>query len=232
MLETNDLAIGYGDKILVSKISLQIGAGETILLCGSNGCGKSTLLKTLAGHLRPLSGTLSYQKEDSPQIMLVPTHIPRVSGFTVKEFILTACNQETGLFGKPTKQLERRIHDSLELLQMGNYQDLDISHLSDGEFQKVTIAMGLARNADILLLDEPSAFLDVDNRISVLQTIRNLAEETQKTFLFSSHDLNESLKVCTRIWGITRQGEFMDTQNSCRQEDLLRACFKNYYSYL
>lgn len=229
MLETNDLAIGYGNEVLIKDIHFHVGAGETILLCGSNGSGKSTLLKTLAGFLPPLSGVLRTvpQPQKGHSVVLVPTHIPRTKGFSVMEFILTACGNESGLFGHPSATLLERIHGHLQRLHLESFADRDIALLSDGEFQKVCLAMGLSKESDILLLDEPTAFLDVDNRIRILETIRQAAQETGKTFIFSSHDLEDSLKVCTRIWGISTERQFVDSTEMDR-ESLLKACFHNY----
>ena len=100
----------------------------------------------------------------------------------------------------------------------------DISTLSDGEFQKACIAVGLTRRADVLLLDEPTAFLDVENRVMVLRTLRKVAQETGMAVLFSSHDLHDALQVAHRVLAFTPAGTFLESTQKNRPE-VLRAAF-------
>lgn len=223
MVRTEELSIGYGGRSMVEGISFEACPGECILLCGSNGSGKSTLMKTLAGLLQPIGGRI----ECDGTMVLVPTGIPKVKGFTMREFIRTGCYRDTNLWGKASERMSREMDEAMDLLDITELADRDISEISDGEFQKACIASALTRNASVLLLDEPTAFLDVDSRATVLQALAKIAMEKGKTILFSSHDIHESAAVCTRILGIGRTGRFADSLLSSK-ENVLSECFASF----
>ena len=194
MLKVENLSIGYGNRILVRDISFVLAPGECVLLAGANGTGKTTLLKRLAGMSRTI---------------LIPTNIPKVKGFTVEGFIETGCYQESDWRGRISREVAGRMEEALEVLGIQELRGRDISTLSDGEFKKACLAVGLTRRAEALLLDEPTAFLDVENRINVLETLRTVARKTGTAILFSSHDLHDALQVADRVFALTRDGRFL-----------------------
>lgn len=182
--QVKGLTIGYKEKELFSNIDFEICEGDCILLCGANGSGKTTLLKALAG-----------TKTDIEAAM-IPTRIPKVKGFTLREFIdLSCCNSPAA---NPDK--------ALEMLSLTGLADRDISTLSDGEFQKGTIAAAIAKGAEIIYLDEPTAFLDAENKKKVLKALRDLCESTGKAIIFSSHDLHEGLNICNKVIALGADG--------------------------
>ena len=247
--------IGYGNRILVRDIAFTVVPGECLLLAGPNGSGKSTLLRVLAGeigvlpthgHPRPCKRegpTASAQRAqrdgrgreatvgDTPispaRCVMIPTGIAKVKGFTVREFVRTGCYRESDWAGRLRKETEERLEESLELIGLKQLADRDISTLSDGEFQKACIAVGLTRRADLLLLDEPTAFLDVENRLMVLRTLRDVAERTGTAVIFSSHDLHDALEVAHRVLAITRDGRFLESGPDNR-EVVLKEAFPAY----
>ena len=182
-------SIGYGSRVLARDIRLDVAPGECILLAGPNGCGKTTLLRSIPGAL------------------LIPTGIPKVKGFTVRSFIRTGCFLESRW--KRSEALEGRITDALATLGIADLDGRDLSTLSDGQFQKACLAIALTRRTDLLLLDEPTAFLDVEGRRMVLQTIRDMSLKSGIPVLFSSHDLRDALEVADRVAGITPDGRFL-----------------------
>ena len=121
------------------------------------------------------------------------------------------------------------MEEALEVLGIQKLKERDISTLSDGEFKKACLAVGLTRQAEVLLLDEPTAFLDVENRVSVLQTLREVARKTGTAVLFSSHDLHDALAVADRVFAITRDGRFL-ASDSDNKESVLLETFPNLLS--
>lgn len=205
--QVNDLRIGYGDRILVRNISFGIAPGEVILLAGPNGSGKTTLLRALV----------------SGGIILIPTNIPKVKGFTVEGFIQTGCYAESDWRGRISADAAKRLDEALELLGIKQLKERDIATLSDGEFQKACLAVGLTRKAEVLLLDEPTAFLDVENRIGVLQALRDIARKTGTAVLFSSHDIHDAVQVADRVFALTRDGRFIASTQENRPAVLREA---------
>ena len=205
--QVNDLSIGYGDRILVRDISFEIAPGEVILLAGPNGSGKTTLLRALV----------------SGGIILIPTNIPKVKGFTVEGFIQTGCYAESDWRGRISADAAKRLDEALELLGIKHLKERDIATLSDGEFQKACLAVGLTRKAEVLLLDEPTAFLDVENRLSVLQALRDIARKTGTAVLFSSHDIHDAVQVADRVFALTRDGRFIASTQENRPAVLREA---------
>lgn len=199
--QVSDLAVGYGDRALIENVSFEVGPGECVLLCGANGIGKSTLLRTVAGQEMPLSGRAGFC-EDGHTAILIPARVPKVQGFTVMQFVEASCFRRTDWLGRLPSALESRICGTLEKLGIGYLSDRDISTLSDGEFQKAVIASALAQDADLVLLDEPTAFLDVDSRIEILSLLRDVSCE--KSVIFSSHDIYEASRYCTRVFGVAK----------------------------
>lgn len=200
--------IGYGNHILVQDIAFTVSPGECLLLAGANGSGKTTLLKALAGE---------------GQALFIPTGIPKVKGFSVREFVRTGCYRESDWAGRLRPQAETRLEESLKLLRLSHLADRDIATLSDGEFQKACIAVGLTRRAGLLLLDEPTAFLDVENRLMVLRSLRDAASETGTAVIFSSHDLHDALEVARRVLAITPDGRLLESGPENRETVLARA---------
>ncbi|MDY6277539.1 MAG: ABC transporter ATP-binding protein [Bacteroidales bacterium] len=171
-----DLVIGYWAKDPVNRgINLSVADGEMVLLKGPNGSGKTTFLKTLAGLIPPLAGSFY-----APGAVLVPTRIPKIKGFTVTEFIDTCLS-----FTSKAGNKKYSVSAVLEKLGLGELAERDISTLSDGQFQKVCICPAVASGKKLLLLDEPTAFLDADSKVQLMEFLKSL----KATILLSSHDL-------------------------------------------
>lgn len=190
MLKTKELTIGYKGLKIKGPLSFEYPDGQSVMLCGPNGSGKSTLMKTVAGLIPPVSGGF----EAGGEVVMIPTRIPKVKGFTVREFIRTGLSAASGTFGKLSPEAERSLEDSVRTLGLEALGDKDISLISDGEFQKACVASALTRKANVILLDEPTAFLDVDNRIMVLKTLLELAHTTGTTVIFSTHDIHDGAR--------------------------------------
>lgn len=190
MLKANELTIGHRGIKVCGPLTFEYPDRQSVMLQGPNGSGKSTLMKTVAGLLPPLSGGFSA----GGPVVMVPTHIPKVKGFSVREFIRTSLFSVSGIFRKLDSGAGTAMEDAIRTLGLDSLADKDISLISDGEFQKACIATALTRKANVLLLDEPTAFLDVDNRVMVLRTLQNLAHTTGITVIFSTHDIYDGAR--------------------------------------
>lgn len=212
LFSIRDLSIGYGDNVLCSDISFDIKEGDCILLCGANGSGKTTLLRTIAATGNRRSGN----------IIMIPSGIPRVKGFTLEEFIRTGFFTQSDWKGRLSAEEEARIRQSLEEMGLQDLKDRDISALSDGEFQKGCIASAICRKAEVILLDEPAAFLDTENRLEILAGIDRVCKERGTAVIFSSHDIREAAARCSRIAAIGADGCFRISDTGCCVEEKIR----------
>ena len=209
MLSVSNISLAYEGRTLASGISFTLDKGECVLLCGPNGSGKTTLLRQLSSLCK--------------EAVMVPTRIPKVKGFTVREFMETSAYAVTDMFGRISTREKGLLDGALDELGISALSDRDISTLSDGEFQKACIATALAREASVLLLDEPTAFLDVEARLAVLETLRRIS--AGRAVLFSSHDIRDAAPLCTRVIGLDGKGGFAD---SARGEDVFKRVFEQY----
>ena len=198
LIHIDRMSIGHGKNVLYKDISFDIHAGDCIMLCGANGSGKTTLLKAVAA-----------LQDTECKVTMIPSRIPKVKGFTVRDFVKVSCFKQTDMAGKLSEQDETALSDALERLEITHLKDRDISTLSDGEFQKACIAASLVQHARVILLDEPTAFLDAENKVSVLQALAKLCEEKDSpAVIFSTHDLTEGIKACSRMIALGADGVF------------------------
>ncbi len=210
-----DMKIAHGDKVLCSGISFDICKGDCIMLCGANGSGKTTLMKALTG----------ISRKDN-EIIMIPARIPKVAGFTLKEFVRISCFNQSDMAGKLSEQQERSLESALKTLHLNGLADRDISTLSDGEFQKAGIASALVRDASVILLDEPTAFLDAENRIAILRTLRALCDRG-RAVIFSTHDLHDGYDVCTKVLAFGADGTFRSAEGEERKTAIESIFFRN-----
>ena len=225
LLSVRDFTIGHEGRTLCSGITFDICQGDCIMLCGANGSGKTTLMKALAGSYRGRFLDASFREstikrsantDGQIECIMIPARIPKVTGFTLREFIRVSCFSKSDLFGKLSPSEEAALDQAIATLGLTHLADRDISTLSDGEFQKAGIASALVRKADIILLDEPTAFLDAENRISVLSTLRAISEGGP-AIIFSTHDLHDGLQVCTKVFALGADHNFHCSSDSTQE---------------
>lgn len=213
MITLKNLVVGYPDgrhtRQLNHAANEEARDGMLTCLIGANGAGKSTLLRTIAGFQLPLEGTVLLGGDDvralSPRqraerMAVVLTDRPDVMCTTVWEMVATGRAPFTGFWGRLSSKDRDIVTRSLRLVGIEWMADRTVTSLSDGERQKVMIAKALAQQTPVILLDEPTAFLDYPSRVEVMQLLLNIAHEEHKTVLLSTHDLDLALHTADRIW--------------------------------
>jgi iron complex transport system ATP-binding protein len=202
------VSVGYGSRVLAADLNVEFAAGGLTAVVGRNGTGKSTLLRAMAGLGKPLSGEIivsesSLAKLSARQIArsigFVSTERIRVTNLRVSDVVALGRTPYTDWIGNLTDTDKEAVSEALSLVGMEGFASKQIDTLSDGEAQRVMIARVLAQDTPIILLDEPTAFLDLPNRYEVCLLLRNLAHERGKTVIFSSHDLSIVMSLADRI---------------------------------
>lgn len=209
MIELQHLTVGYGTQAVLSDINKTLNEGQMVCLLGSNGVGKSTILRTLAGFLPPLSGKILLQGRDlttlsvsqrSRAVSVVLTERVEVPYMKVEDLVGMGRSPYTGFFGTLTKEDKRIISEAIEMVGIKDLAQRTIDTLSDGERQKALLAKAIAQQTPIILLDEPTAFLDFHAKVSTLRLMLQLAHETSKTILLSTHDVEMALRLSDMLW--------------------------------
>ena len=234
-ISTNKLTIGYGEAVVQHDLTFSLQVGEMVCMLGPNGCGKSTLLRTLAGLQPALGGT--YQLSSSVQgkaaeaaknIALVLTERLSMDNTTVHDVVAMGRYPYTSFLGALTSEDENIIAEALR--QVG-FADIAVGATmfnahSDGEKQRILIAKALAQQTPIILLDEPTAHLDLPHRILILRLLRKLAHEQNKTVLISTHELDLALALSDRILLMTPgKGIQLDTAENLKKADAYTSAF-------
>lgn len=218
ILRTKSLSIGYGEKVIVSDINATLDAGDMVALIGPNGAGKSTLFKTLSSRIKPVEGTIELMGKDltaySPNekaklLGIVLTERPDDMFISVYDIVASGRYPYSGLFGKLNEKDETIIKESLEIIGISKLIDRRFHTLSDGEKQKVMIAKSIAQSTPVIMLDEPTAFLDYPSKIELLGILKTLSKEKGKAILFSSHDMELTLRHTDKLWIIAHGMPFM-----------------------
>ena len=229
MLSADQVTIGYDDKPLIKEISFECTAGELIILLGVNGIGKSTLLKTLCGLLDPLSGHVTFDQRNI-FAMNAADRAKIISGvftgrdfdpfISVQEFVTLGRYPYTNWLGTLTSTDRDLIDHALHTLGLTHLADKKVHQISDGERQKTLIAKALAQDTPVIIMDEPTAFLDYKNKAELLSTIKKLATEQQKIIIISTHDISSSLPFSGRAFLITESGHFINADHSGTEQEL------------
>ena len=196
MLEIKDLYVSYGMMEVLHGINVTVEDEELVSVIGPNGAGKSTLIKTLCGTLNPLGGDLTVEGV----IGVVLTEKTNAGGLSVYDLVSLGRYRHSGFFGKLSKADHEAVREALRAVGMEHKSESHVSQLSDGERQKAFIAKALAQECDTMILDEPTAFLDVRSRRETMELLRDLAHEKGKAVLVSTHDLDLAKTYSDRIW--------------------------------
>ena len=220
VLRMDNLSIGYAsrkreDYVVAAGLSLGLHPGEVVCLIGPNGAGKSTLIRSITGLQEPLGGEVflgerelrSYApKELAQKVSIVTTERVNLGMFT--GYSLTALGRfpYTGWRGGLSEGDREAVRHAIDNVGAEALAHRSVSEMSDGERQKIMIARALAQEADIMVLDEPTAFLDLPRRVEVMSLLHRLSRETGTSVLISTHDLDLALRTADRLWVISENG--------------------------
>jgi len=214
-LITKDLSIGYSniDNPVLSGIDIQLHGGEFNCLLGANGAGKSTLIRTLCGFQKKLGGEVSIDNLKLNRIFDVAKNIsvvltdPVISGnLTVYELVALGRYPHTNWIMSLTESDRYEVQNALQTVGVVHLSDRNINELSDGQLQKCQIARALAQNCPIMILDEPTTHLDLNNRVEVMRLLRDLAHKENKLILVATHELDLALQMADNFLVISKSG--------------------------
>ncbi len=244
MLNISDLQIGFVEKkttkILINQLSFKVEPGELCVILGRNGTGKTSLLRTIAGFQKALSGGLSIlqvgqwenlqelSNEQLARLMsIVTTERVRLGYFTVEEVVALGRHPYTDYFGQLKKQDEQIIQQVIEQVGIQHLKRRPLAQLSDGEHQKTMIARALAQGTPLLLLDEPTAHLDIINRIEIFQLLKKLTLEKNKAILCSSHEVELALQFADKIILLDGKGNtYMGSPNELIEKGQIEQAYQ------
>lgn len=202
-LTTRKLSLGYDKTVIVRDLTLAIPTGKITALVGANGCGKSTLLRGLARLLKPAQGAVYLDgksiaqcatKDVAQQLGLLPQSPVAPEGLTVKDLVAQGRYPYQNWLQQWSSQDERYVQQALEITDLLELSDRPLDTLSGGQRQRAWIAMTLAQNTQILLLDEPTTFLDLAHQIEVLDLLHDLNQQQGRTIVMVLHDLNHACR--------------------------------------
>ncbi|HLP50872.1 MAG TPA: ABC transporter ATP-binding protein [Chitinophagales bacterium] len=219
-LKAQNLNIGYGsDKVVFRDISFAAAEGEMVALLGVNGIGKSTLLRTLSGLQKSVGGDITIGEknlndlpvqERARLISIVLTERIFIDNILVKEFVALGRMPYTNWLGKLSDEDNAGVQRVISIMKIDKLAGKLFNELSDGEKQKVLIARALCQQTPVIILDEPTAFLDFRNKKEILELLSSIARELKKIVILSTHDVEASLNYCSKCWIMTEDKTFVE----------------------
>lgn len=208
MIQLKDLTLGYEQRTLLEKVSAHITGGQLVALLGRNGTGKSTLLRAVMGLEKPQNGEIilhgnniaSLKPEElARNISFVTTDKVRIANLRCRDVVALGRAPYTKWLGQLQGEDKEKVDNAMRLVGMDSYAEKTMDKMSDGECQRIMIARALAQDTPVILLDEPTAFLDLPNRYELCLLLRKLTQKEGKCILFSTHDLDIALSLCDTI---------------------------------
>ena len=207
-ITTEKMSVGYDGKPLIEAVEIALQKGEILTLLGPNGAGKSTILKSIARQLSLIAGTVRLDGEDmksftgtelSKKMAVVMTSRLRADLMTCEDVVATGRYPYTGRFGVLRKEDHVAVENAMELVQVAEIGDSLFDRISDGQRQRVMLARAICQEPEILILDEPTSYLDVRHKLEFLSILQKLCRERQLTVILSLHELELAEKISDRI---------------------------------
>ncbi|MBQ9716936.1 MAG: ABC transporter ATP-binding protein [Clostridia bacterium] len=205
---TESLTVGYNGKALISDISLNLQKGEILTLIGPNGSGKSTILKSITRHLATISGTVYLDNKNmrimngrdvATRMAVVLTERVRPELMTCGELVASGRYPYTGSFGRLTVRDHEIVREALRRVHAEELYDRDFTAISDGQRQRIMLARAIAQEPEIIVLDEPTSFLDIKHKIELLEILNDMAKKQNITVVMSLHEIDLACKVSDKI---------------------------------
>jgi iron complex transport system ATP-binding protein len=228
-LKAKNLGVGYGsNKIVFPNINFSANGGDMIALLGVNGIGKSTLLRSMVGLQASVEGVLEIggkvlsslsATEKAKLVSIVLTEKIFIENITVRDFIALGRAPYTSWLGQLSEADNAAIENVIRIMGLEKFTGRFFNELSDGERQKVLIARALCQQTPVIILDEPTAFLDFRNKRDILNTLKQISLELDKIIVFSTHDIETSLAYCNKCWIMTEEKEFHEVVKSGHFEE-------------
>ena len=214
-LSLRELAAGYHGKALIRDIGLDVKEGEILTLIGPNGAGKSTVLKTITRHLEPVGGSIYLRgrelrelpgRDAARQMAEVLTDRMRPEYMTCYDIVAAGRYPHTGRFGILSEADERIVEEALAAVKIREIGDCSFNAVSDGQRQRVLLARAICQQPELIVLDEPTSYLDVTHKLELLEILRNMAEERRITVILSLHEIDLAMRISDRLLGIKGGG--------------------------
>ncbi len=215
-MNTKELSVGYDNKIIVKKISLEVQAGKIVVLVGPNGAGKSTILKTVAGLLNPIKGEVLINDQPisgmnltlkAQKLAAMLTERFSDEYMTVMDVVAGGRYPYTGMLGKPSDNDISEIENALKIVGALEKKDEEYNKLSDGQKQRILLARAIAQKPEYMILDEPTSFLDIGYKLSFIETLKELSSNENIGILMSLHELEMAAKVADTVVCISKEGK-------------------------
>ncbi len=240
LLHTQNCSIGYSDKkttrIIAKDIDLEIKSGKLVAIIGANGIGKSTLLRTLSGIQPVLSGCVFLENREiesyapselALKISLVLTDKIPQANLTIRELVAIGRQPYTNWIGKLTADDILAINGAIKSCGIESIADRKIYELSDGQFQIAMLARALSQQTPLIVLDEPSTHLDLQNKARLFKLLRNLCSQQKKTIVFSTHDIELALELGDELIVLTADGIYQKTPGELLEGNYLNTLFND-----
>ena len=234
-LYTSHLAVGYGGKPLIENICLHVRRGEIMTLIGPNGGGKSTILKTLARQLTPMAGAVYLdkqalgqmaEKELAQRLAIVTTERIDPELMTCRDIVSTGRHPYTGRLGLLRAEDRTIVENALAQVHAGELAELPFAQVSDGQRQRVLLARALCQQPDVILLDEPTSFLDIHHKLELLDILKNLVRQQRLAVVMSLHELDLAQRVSDTVVCVEKSGALrMGPPEQIFTEENIRALY-------
>jgi iron complex transport system ATP-binding protein len=213
-IETKNLSLSYGETLIIDELDLKIPKGEISVFIGANGCGKSTLLRSIARLLKPKSGSVILEgeaiaklstKEVAKKMAILPQSPTAPEGLTVLQLVKQGRYPHQSWLKQWSEEDEKKVNDALKATRLEDLKERPVDSLSGGQRQRAWIAMTLAQDTDVILLDEPTTYLDMTHQIEILDLLFELNEKRKRTVVMVLHDLNLACRYAHNIVALKDQ---------------------------